>query len=152
MTRATNRVFTAKQICPLRWLFISILKLLKCNPVFITATDTVQTAVYQNVTLQTRVWIWQSKREACAGLLPNTVWSSQQAFHSLTSDKSQNLVNVRHTRSSSCSGCHVKKQQPLLAHLHLYYHTSTWGKMDVMPYNAPIQGPRNTIQVFVISE
>jgi hypothetical protein len=153
MTHATNGApFTVKQVCPLQWLFVSILKLLKCTPVFIYATDAVQIAVYQNVTLesvcldltvQARGVCWPSAEysvvlSACIPLSHH--WHSQ------------NFVNVRHTRSISCSGCHVKQQHPLLAHLHLYYHTSTWGKMDVMPYNASIQGSRNTIKVFITFE
>jgi len=51
VTRAANSAFTTNQVRPLQRLFVSILKLLKCTQVFIYPTDTVQTAVYQNVTL-----------------------------------------------------------------------------------------------------
>jgi hypothetical protein len=43
--RATNSAFTINQFRPLQRLFVSILKPLKCTPVFIYPTDTVQTAV-----------------------------------------------------------------------------------------------------------
>lgn len=153
MIRTTNHAFRVKQVCPLQWLFVSILKLLKGTTVSISATETVQTPVYQNVNPSECARNWQSKCEECAGLLPNTAWSYKHAFPSLTSDRVENLVNVRHTRSISHSGCHVKQQHPLLAHhLHMYYHSSILGKMDVRPYNASIQCSKNTNHVFVKSE
>jgi hypothetical protein len=112
--------------------------------------QTVQTAVYQNVTLesmcldqavQARGVCWPSAEYS---VVLSSCIPLSHLWHS------QNLVNVRHTRSISCSGCHVKRHHPLLAHL--YYHTSTWGKMDVMPYNASILGFRNKIKVFITFE
>ena len=64
---------------------------------------------------------WQSKREACAGLLPNTAWSYKCAFHSLMSDRVKTWWMWGTPGPHHISGCHVKQQHPLLAHhLHMY--------------------------------